>query len=153
MNISGVGLSGAYYQGLRPVEPVKESRSDTEKGSGRQQEQLEQQEHSDQPSFGKTLEEEFMNSLPSGVCPNCGSPVYQKERGRRKIYCSDACRFEWKNRHPKPENWSSSRMAVCPICGKEFLASREYKNKRKYCSRACANTGRRKEREELSDEG
>ena len=58
----------------------------------------------------------------------------------------DACRFAWKNKHPKPENWKSTRVALCPVCGKEFLASREYKSKRKYCSHACANRGRAMEK-------
>jgi hypothetical protein len=35
---------------------------------------------------------------------------------------------------------------ICPVCGKEFRASREYKTERKYCSHACANRGRAKER-------
>ena len=38
----------------------------------------------------------------------------------------------------------------CPVCGREFLASREYTQKRKYCSRACANKGRAKGRKESS---
>ena len=155
LNISGVGLSGIYKQGMRPVEPVQrsgqESMGDTESGSARQQEQ------SDQPSFGQHLEAEFMKSLSSGVCPNCGSPVYQNEKGRPKIYCSDACRFAWKNKHPKPENWKSTRKAVCLYCGREFLASREYQSKSMYCSRACANraraeANRAEKNQEIADE-
>ena len=87
-------------------------------------------------------EKEFEDAVVKGFCPECGKAVYQNPRGRRKKFCSDACRFAWKNKHPKPENWKSTRIAVCPVCGKEFLASREYKNKRKYCSHACANRGR-----------
>ena len=87
-------------------------------------------------------EKEFEDAVVKGFCPECGKAVYQKPRGRRKKFCSDACRLNWKNKHPKPENWKSTRTAVCPVCGKEFLASREYKSKRKYCSHACANRGR-----------
>ena len=87
-------------------------------------------------------EKEFENAVVKGFCPECGKAVYQNLRGRRKKFCTDSCRFAWKNKHPKPENWKSTRMAVCPVCGKEFLASREYKSKRKYCSHACANRGR-----------
>ena len=138
MNISGVGLSGIYKQGMRPVEPVQ--RSGQESSSDTEGQQAGKDEH--QSSFGQHLEAEFMKSLPSGVCPNCGSPVYQNVKGRPKIYCSDACRFAWKNKHPKPENWKSTRKAVCLYCGREFLASREYQSKRIYCSRACANRAR-----------
>ena len=87
-------------------------------------------------------EKEFEDAVVKGFCPECGKAVYQKPRGRRKKFCSDACRLNWKNKHPKPENWKSTRTAVCPVCGKEFLASREYKSKRKYCSHACVNRGR-----------
>ena len=87
-------------------------------------------------------EKEFEDAVVKGFCPECGKAVYQNPRGRRKKFCSDACRFAWKNKHPKPENWKSTRTAVCPVCGKEFLASREYKSKRKYCSHTCANRGR-----------
>lgn len=100
---------------------------------------------------GLTAEEEkeFMDAVVMGFCSECGKAVCQNPRGRRKKFCSEACRFAWKNKHPKPENWKSTRIAVCPVCAKEFLASREYKSKRKYCSHACANRGRAlKKREE-----
>ena len=93
-------------------------------------------------------EKEFEDAVVKGFCPECGKAVYQKPRGRRKKFCSDACRLNWKNKHPKPENWKSTRTAVCPVCGKEFLASREYKSKRKYCSHACANRGRAMKKKE-----
>ena len=149
MNISGAGLSGLYDRGMRSVEPVMKTGQQADKGQESEQEsqqEPQQEPQREQPSFGWLLEEEFKDSLASGVCPNCGNPVYQNPRGRRKKFCSEACRFEWKNRHPKPENWSSSRLAVCPVCGKEFIASREYGKKRKYCSRSCSNTGRAAEK-------
>lgn len=93
-----------------------------------------------------SADQEFMESLPAGICPQCGDAVYQNKKGRRKIFCSEQCRYAWKNKHGNPLNWKSARTAVCPICGKEFIASREYKAKRKYCSRACANKGRAAER-------
>ena len=98
-------------------------------------------------------EKEFEDAVVKGFCPECGKAVYQNLRGRRKKFCSDACRFAWKNKHPKPENWKSTRTAVCPVCGKEFLASREYKSKRKYCSHACANRGRATEKRTVAEKG
>jgi endogenous inhibitor of DNA gyrase (YacG/DUF329 family) len=89
---------------------------------------------------------EYLDSVPSGLCPECGSPVYQNPRGRHKKFCSDTCRYAWKNKHPNQANWKSTRTAICPVCGKEFMASREYKTERKYCSHACANKGRAEER-------
>ena len=93
-------------------------------------------------------EQEFLDAVATRFCPNCGAAIIQARKGRLKIFCSERCRFQWKNRHPKPENWKSSRTAVCPVCGKPFLASREYSRKRKYCSRACANRGRAAERKQ-----
>ena len=146
MNISMVGKTGAYAERIRTVEPAEKSRHEGQQGQEGKQGTEGQQEPQDRPEqqspFGEMLEKEFMDTLPSGVCPNCGSPVYNKPKGRPKIYCSDACRFKWKNRHPKPENWKSTRKAVCPYCGREFLESREYQGKRIYCSRACANRAR-----------
>ena len=57
------------------------------------------------PGWTADTEKEFMDSLPSGFCPECGGPVYQKPKGRRKKFCSEACRFAWKNKHPNPANW------------------------------------------------
>ena len=88
----------------------------------------------------KPLEKKTAQS--GDVCRQCGSVLKLTPGRKRKQFCSDACRLAWKNKHPKPENWKSTRTAVCPVCGKEFLASREYKSKRKYCSHACANRGR-----------
>lgn len=94
--------------------------------------------------------EEFLDAVAMSFCPECGKEVRQNQKGRRKRFCSDACRFTWKNKHPKPENWKMIKL-TCPVCGKEFQ-SRGYGNvKRKYCCRACANTGRAMERNKEND--
>ena len=90
--------------------------------------------------------QEFLNAVVKNFCPNCGEAVVRPHLGRKKIFCSDECRFHWKHKHPKPENWKATRSAVCPLCGKTFLAIGEYIRPRKYCSRACANRGRAAER-------
>ena len=94
-------------------------------------------------------EQEFLDAVATAFCPNCGAAIVQPPRGRAKKFCSDGCRFQWKNRHSNPAKWKSSRIAVCPVCGKEFTASREYTRPRKYCSRACANRGRVAEKKKL----
>lgn len=98
-----------------------------------------------------TTAQEYLDAVATGFCPNCGMPVEQPKRGRPKKFCSERCRFQWKNRHPKPENWKSTRTAVCPVCGKEFLAFREYTHRRKFCSRTCANRSRVAERKQQHD--
>jgi endogenous inhibitor of DNA gyrase (YacG/DUF329 family) len=81
------------------------------------------------------------------VCPVCGEVFETKGRGRPKKFCSDKCRGAWNHKHPNLANWKdTSRAAICPWCGKEFTATREYGRLRKYCSHACANRGRAAER-------
>lgn len=93
--------------------------------------------------------QEFLDDVFFRFCPNCGKGIIQPRAGRRKTFCSDKCRLEWKGKHPNVKNWKSTRTVVCPVCGKEFTASGEYsKHIRKYCSRACANRGRALERKE-----
>ena len=89
---------------------------------------------------------EFFDPRQTGICPECGEMFPQNPRGRPKRFCSEKCRTKYHRANPNVMNWKSTRIAVCPICGKEFSASREYAAKRKYCSRACANRGRAAEK-------
>jgi predicted nucleic acid-binding Zn ribbon protein len=90
------------------------------------------------PEWMEAVRKEFIDTVPSGLCPQCGSPVYQNPRGRHKRFCSEKCRFAWKNRHPNPANWKSTRIAVCPVCGKEFMART---SAQLYCSDECRMKG------------
>ena len=98
-------------------------------------------------AVGANTEAEMLEDMAKRFCPNCGVAVVQNGKGRPRIFCSEPCRYAWKNRNPRPENWKSTRTAICPECGKPFLASREYGRVRKYCSHACANRGRAKRKE------
>ena len=83
------------------------------------------------------------------ICPTCGGLFPPNWVGRRKRFCSDQCRLEWNHKHPKIQNWKdTSRPVICPVCGKEFIATREYGRMRKYCSRACSNKARAQRRRE-----
>lgn len=87
--------------------------------------------------------QEFLSDVFFRFCPNCGKEIIQKPQGRQKLFCSDKCRLKWKGKHPNFKNWKSTRVVICPVCGKSFFAYGEYsKHKRKYCSRACANKAR-----------
>ena len=93
----------------------------------------------------ETEEKEFLDAVAVSFCPECGKEVIQNPRGRRKKFCSEACRFSWKNKHQKPGNWKM-KTYTCPVCGVSF-ESKDYGDvKRKYCSRACSNRGRTAER-------
>lgn len=85
---------------------------------------------------------EYLSRPLTRVCPNCGKVFEALGRGRPKRFCSKACRLKYHHQNPNPGNWESTRVALCPVCGKEFMASREYGRVRKYCSRACANKAR-----------
>ena len=89
---------------------------------------------------------EYLSRPRVRVCPVCGEVFETLGRGRPRRFCSEECRSEYHHQHPNPANWKSTRTAVCPVCGKEFLASKEYGRLRKYCSRACANKGRAMEK-------
>ncbi len=89
-------------------------------------------------------QEEFLDAVAMGFCPECGKEVVQNPRGRRKKFCSDACRFAWKYKHPKPEKWKKVETFICPVCAREFKDRTHGEVKRKYCSRACANHARAK---------
>ena len=85
---------------------------------------------------------EYLSRPLTRVCPVCGDVFEAMGVGRPKRFCSEKCRLEYHHKHPNTENWKSTRVALCPVCGKEFLASREGARPRKYCSHACANKAR-----------
>ena len=89
--------------------------------------------------------EEFLRCVAKRFCPECGEAFPRNPRGRPKVFCCDACRRAWWEKHPQPEHWKSTRKLICPVCGREFLAIRDYAHKRKYCSRSCSNKARGKE--------
>ncbi len=91
--------------------------------------------------------DELVGDSIKKMCLECGKPIEQNHIGRPRKFCSDKCRSRWHSKHPSPQNWSSTRTAVCPQCGRDFLASRESPRPRKYCSRACANRARAKKPE------
>lgn len=98
---------------------------------------------------------EYLSRPNTRVCPVCGEVFETAGRGRPKRFCSEKCRTYYHHKYPNPANWTSTRIAVCPMCGKEFQASREYNQPRKYCSHACANKARvklRKEEQEHAEE-
>ena len=88
------------------------------------------------------------------ICPNCGGLFNPNPTGRRKRFCSDKCRLTWNHKHPHLERWKdTSRIVICTVCNKEFIATREYKVPRKYCSKSCSNKARAKKHKEIEKDG
>ena len=70
-------------------------------------------------------------------CKQCGTPITQIPKRKKKIFCSKDCRRKWWNSHLYLVDRSSKALYrfTCPACGKRFTA---YGNdKRKYCGHRC----------------
>ena len=70
-------------------------------------------------------------------CRQCGKPLVQSDKVKRRKFCSEECRVKWWTQHPcsKNSNTKSNRTVLCANCGKPFTAYG--KGIRKYCSHAC----------------
>ena len=68
-------------------------------------------------------------------CKECGKPLVQKAKTKRRIFCCPECRKKWWREHPEQINRRSAEECICAGCGISFVA---YKNtNRRYCSHAC----------------
>lgn len=77
------------------------------------------------------------NTNQNQYCRQCGQPLVQKEKRKKKLFCSSTCRQKWWNTHQYLVNRSSKATYhfTCPTCGKSFSS---YGNpNRKYCSHDC----------------
>lgn len=67
----------------------------------------------------------------SGRCRNCGAPLCHTAGAKKKLFCSDQCRYAWWNRKRSKKPYR----LVCCQCGETFIS---YGNKnRKFCGREC----------------
>lgn len=103
----------------------------------------EKQSAADMADFDCAMEE-FLPNVAERFCPECGAAVARNATGRPRKFCSVKCRNLWWAKHLKPEHWSSARIKICPVCGKEFLSGRDTYRPRIYCSHACANRARKR---------
>lgn len=68
-------------------------------------------------------------------CRECGKPITQIEKRKKRIFCCKACRERWWTEHADRINRKAIYTFTCKKCGKVFTA---YGNKnRKYCSHDC----------------
>lgn len=95
--------------------------------------------------------EEFIAACTIRFCPQCGGRIQNLsghvQVGRPRVFCSDACRKQFWQAHPRNDAWSCMEQIICPVCGHPFYARREKQRRRRYCSHACANHGRVMNRE------
>lgn len=68
-------------------------------------------------------------------CKNCSLSIISIEGKRKKVFCSDKCRYNWWNKNQNKVNKKAYYTHQCKNCNKEFVA---YGNKmRIYCSQEC----------------
>lgn len=68
-------------------------------------------------------------------CRECGNPLVQQKKTKRRIFCCKACREKWWTEHADRIDRKAVYTFTCAGCGKLFTA---YGNKnRKYCSHNC----------------
>lgn len=69
------------------------------------------------------------------ICRECGKPLVQQEKKKRRIFCCKSCREKWWTEHADRINRKAVYIFTCAGCGRTFTA---YGNKnRKYCSHSC----------------
>lgn len=68
-------------------------------------------------------------------CRNCGVPIVQNPKTRKKVFCSAKCRCDWWKAHPQPIMNNSEYRHACANCGKSFAVYG--RTTKKYCSHAC----------------
>jgi len=76
-------------------------------------------------------------STPNGLehCRNCGAPISQIVRRKRRYFCSEDCRRAWWSAHRNAGNRKNVIQTKCAFCGHIF---EDYpRTHRKYCSHAC----------------
>lgn len=72
----------------------------------------------------------------ANTCKNCGMPLKQTPGAKKKVFCSDKCRYAWWNQRRSRQPYR----LICYQCGREFIS---YGNrKRKFCSRECYSRNR-----------
>lgn len=68
-------------------------------------------------------------------CENCGQPIHQLAKRKKRRFCCDKCRNAWWNKHLDQVNRKKMYTFICPQCGREFQIYGD--SRRKYCSHAC----------------
>lgn len=76
-------------------------------------------------------------SNSNSLCKQCGIPIKQTPKRKKRIFCSDPCRKKWWNSHTYLVNRSSKAIYhfTCKTCGKGFSVYGD--SSRKYCSHEC----------------
>lgn len=75
------------------------------------------------------------DSNAESICPQCGKPVVQSVKHKKRRFCTEECRKTWWAKHHADIRNGAIHSYICQACGKAFSA---YGNTpRKYCSHSC----------------
>lgn len=74
------------------------------------------------------------------VCKHCRSVLNQKEKQKKRVFCSDGCRSSWWNRHRHQVKSTKRVEIICLNCQQSFSAYPH--EKRQFCSHECYVTYR-----------
>lgn len=89
---------------------------------------------------GEVASAHTLAEVSADGCLNCGTPIIQRPKVKKRKFCCSDCRISWYKANPDRLNLKAMYEYVCPTCGKHFSA---YGNShRKYCSHACYIAGR-----------
>ena len=72
---------------------------------------------------------------PTDTCLCCGREITYTPQKKKKLFCSDACRYRWWNKHTSLRKHRNPKEVVCAFCHNTFETNQN--SKRKYCSREC----------------
>lgn len=81
--------------------------------------------------------EEAYENAKGVICLQCGKRLTRLQPERKRLFCSDECRYKWWNANRKllPRPLGSREETLCANCGKPIL---DYaRKKRRYCSHEC----------------
>ena len=53
-------------------------------------------------------------------CKYCARPLVQKEKRKRKLFCSNECRLNWWHEHPENLSRKATYSFTCAGCGKHL---------------------------------
>ena len=84
--------------------------------------------------FRNGLNTEALNDKDD-KCKCCGKIIKQKSKTRPRIFCCDACKSDWWNKHRFERKSRKITEHICPVCGLSFF---DYITaNRIFCSQAC----------------
>ena len=88
-----------------------------------------------------TVKTYYRRNPPDNSCLCCGAEIPPTKAHRKKLFCSDKCRYTWWYKNRDLKSIPNPQEVVCATCGKVFIAKSSAK--RKFCSLTCHYSARK----------